>query len=127
MARWSTGPRCGLTTILASDTTLPEGQSRIELEFLDGGGGAGKGGDAIMRLDGTDVDRTRIEPTVAGRLGIDTFGIGCDTGSPVSGDYTAPFTYTGTIGRVDIEIGEPDLDPAEEVELHARFTAGKER
>ena len=48
-------------------------------------------------------------------------------GSPVSGDYTAPFTYTGTIGRVDIEIGEPDLDPAEEVELHARFTAGKER
>ena len=33
-------------------------------------GGAGKGGDAVLRLDGTEVARARIERTVAGRFGI---------------------------------------------------------
>jgi hypothetical protein len=67
-----------------------------------------------------------VEHTVAGRFGIDTFGIGCDTGSSVSDGYTAPFAFTGAIGRVDIVLGEPGLDPAEEAEVHARFKAGKD-
>jgi hypothetical protein len=48
------------------------------------------------------------------------------TGSPVSKDYTAPFAYTGTIDRIEFEIGEAGLDSEEEAKLHARFTAGKE-
>lgn len=64
--------------------------------------------------------------TVAGRFGIDTFGVGMDAGATVSKAYRPPFAYTGTIDRVVIEIGEPGLDPDEEAKLHARFTAGKE-
>jgi arylsulfatase len=48
------------------------------------------------------VGEGRIEKTVAGRFGIDTFGIGRDTGSPVSHGYKAPFTFGGTTRKVDI-------------------------
>ena len=112
-------------TELRSGTALPDGGSTIEF-FLYDGGGAGLGGEAVLLLDGNEVARARIEHTVAGRFGIDTFGVGCDTGSPVARTYQPPFRFTGTIGRVDIDIGEPGLDPDEEAELHARFTAGKE-
>ena len=63
---------------------------------------------------------------MAARFGIDTFGIGCDTGSPVTTDYNAPFGFTGIINRVEIELGEPGLTPDEEAILHARFAAGKD-
>jgi hypothetical protein len=112
--------------VLRGSDRLPDGASTIQLDFLYDGGGAGLGGDAILRVNDAEVARTRIEHTVAGRFGIDTFGIGCDTGSPVCEDYTPPFAFTGTIGRVDIDLGEPGLDPDEEAALHARFTAGKE-
>lgn len=49
-----------------------------------------------------------------------------DTGAPVSPRYTPPFAYTGAIDRIEIEIGESDLDPEEEARIHARFDAGKE-
>ncbi|OUS89635.1 sulfatase-like hydrolase/transferase [Rhodococcus sp. NCIMB 12038] len=113
-------------TMLRSDSPLPDGTSIVEFEFLYDGGGAGRGGDAVLTVDGREVARDRIERTVAGRFGIDTFGVGRDTGSPVSGDYTAPFAFTGSIGRVDIELGEPGLDPDEEAALHARFSSGKD-
>ena len=74
----------------------------------------------------TEVDRKRIEHTVAGRFGIDTFGVGADTGAPVSNDYTPPFAYTGVIDRIEIELGQPRLDPEEDARLHARFAAGKD-
>ncbi|MEU0499374.1 arylsulfatase [Mycobacterium sp. NPDC006124] len=113
-------------TTLAGSAQLPEHASTVTFDFLYDGGGGGKGGEAILRVDGAEVDRKRIEHTVAGRFGIDTFGVGMDTGAPVSKAYKPPFPYTGRIERIDIEIGEPGLDPAEEAELHARFTAAKE-
>ncbi len=113
-------------TLLRADRQLPRGASTIEVDFLYDGGGAGRGGDARLRLDGVEVARGRIEHTVAGRFGIDTFGVGRDTGSAVSRDYTAPFAFAGRIARVDITLGAPGLEPAEEAELHARFAAGKD-
>jgi arylsulfatase len=113
-------------TVLSGKSQLSQGVSTLTFEFLYDGGGAGKGGDAILLVDGAEVDRKRIERTVAGRFGIDTFGIGADTGAPVSKGYKPPFPYQGVIDRVDIEIGEPGLPPEEEAKLHARFTAGKD-
>lgn len=37
-------------------------------------------------------------------FGIDTFGVGIDTGSPVSNTYQPPFAFTGTINEVRIEL-----------------------
>ncbi len=113
-------------TDLAGTDPLPERASTVTFEFLYDGGGAGKGGEAILSVDGAEVCRKCIEQTVAGRFGIDTFGIGMDTGAPVSKNYKQPFVFEGTIDRVEIDLGEPGLDADEEAELHARFNAGKE-
>jgi arylsulfatase len=109
-----------------SSAALPEGSSTVAFEFAYDGGGAGKGGDAILFLDGKEVGRSRIEHTVGGRFGIDTFGVGCDTGSPVSNEYKPPFGFTGVIKRVDIDLGDAGLSEDEERVLHAKFKAGKD-
>ena len=79
----------------------------------------------ILYLDGKEVARQRIGHTVPGRFGIDTFDVGCDTGSPVSKAYAPPFSFTGVIKQVDIHIGHPGVSDDERV-LHAKFTAGKD-
>lgn len=112
-------------TIITSESRLPEGASTVRFEFVYDGGGLGKGGLGVLYLDGREVGRQRIENTVAGRFGIDTFGVGCDTGSPVSDDYQAPYPYAGTINRVDITLGRAG-ETDEELALHARFKAGKD-
>jgi len=113
-------------TSVKSSAALPEGSSTVAFEFAYDGGGAGKGGDAILFLDGKEVGRSRIEHTVGGRFGIDTFGVGCDTGSPVSNEYKPPFGFTGVIKRVDIDLGDAGLSEDEERVLHAKFKAGKD-
>jgi len=113
-------------TSITSDTRLPDSPSTVSLEFRYDGGGAGKGGDAILFINEQEVGHGRIEQTVAARFGLDTMDVGKDTGAPVSEDYRSPFPFTGTIDHVDIHLGPPGLDPSEESSLHAKFTAGKE-
>lgn len=45
-----------------------------------------------------------MEATVAGRFGIVTFGIGEDSGQPVTGGYNPPFRFTRKIEQVTVEI-----------------------
>lgn len=113
-------------TSIESSQPLPDGASTVSFEFAYDGGGGGKGGTGILYIDGKEVGKQRIVNTVAGRFGIDTFGVGCDTGSPVSNGYKPPFPFTGVIEKVDILLGESGLNPDEERELQAKFHAGKE-
>ncbi|MBA4011741.1 MAG: arylsulfatase [Phenylobacterium sp.] len=110
-------------TTLTSDIPVPAGRSKVTVEFAYDGGGLGKGGEAVIGIDGKEVGRTRIENTVAGRFGIDTFGVGADTGSPVGKSYKAPFRFTGKVLRVDVELGPRDLSPEDETRLHRMQTA----
>jgi len=111
-------------TSLTSDVALPEGRCTVSFEFRYDGGGAGKGGEAVLIVDGKEVGKQRIERTVAGRFGIDTFGVGCDTGSPVCKEYKPPFAFEGVIGQVDIVLGDPGLSEEEERVMQAKFHAG---
>lgn len=111
-------------TSVASSETLPEGKCKVSFEFRYDGGGGGKGGDAVLFIDDREVASQRIEATVAGRFGIDTFGVGCDTGSPVCTDYRPPFAFTGVIGKVDILLGDSGLSPEEERVMQENFHAG---
>ena len=113
-------------TVIASNTSLPAGASTLRFEFLYDGGGAGKGGEGVLYLDGDEVGRMRIPNTVAGRFGIDTFGVGSDTGSPVGNEYKPPFAFTGVITQIEIYLGDPGLSEDEERALQARFKAGKD-
>lgn len=107
-----------------SSKPLPKGKSTIEMAFAYDGGGLGKGGEAILLLDGEEVGRGRIEQTVAGRFGIDTFGVGSDSGSPVSDAYKPPFAFRGgRIEQVDIKLAPRNLSQSEEDELQERYLA----
>jgi arylsulfatase len=110
-------------TNLVSDTPLPVGKSTVAMEFAYDGGGLGKGGEATIAINGKVVGRARINNTVAGRFGIDTFGVGSDTGSPVTDTYKPPFPFTGRIDRVDIELGPRNLNADDEARLHKMHTA----
>lgn len=110
-------------TDLISSIPLPPGRSTVTMEFAYDGGGLGKGGEAVIGINGQDVGRKRIENTVAGRFGIDTFGVGSDTGSPVGKSYKAPFRFTGKVLRVDVVLGPRDLSPEDETKLHRMQTA----
>jgi arylsulfatase len=110
-------------TNLVSSVPLPAGKSTVAMEFAYDGGGLGKGGNATLAIDGKVVGKARIEHTVAGRFGIDTFGVGSDTGSPVTDTYKPPFPFTGKIERVDIELGPRNLSPEDEKKLHEMHTA----
>ena len=40
---------------------------------------------------------------------IDTFGVGMDTGSPVSNTYKPPFTFTGAMHEVRVALKWPNF------------------
>ena len=110
-------------TNLVSSVPVPKGKSTVAVEFAYDGGGLGKGGEVRLAINGKVVGKARINNTVAGRFGIDTFGVGSDTGSPVSDTYKPPYPFTGKIERVDIELGPRDLSPEDEKKLHEMHTA----
>ena len=93
-------------TIITSSEPMPTGKSTVRFDFTyDGGNGElGKGGTGTLFINGNKVGEARIEKTVPGRFGIDTFGVGMDTGSPVSNTYKPPFAFTGTIEEVRVEL-----------------------
>jgi hypothetical protein len=109
-------------TNLVSNVPLPAGKSTVAMEFAYDGGGIGKGETATIAINGKPVGKVRIEHTVAGRFGIDTFGVGSDTGSPVGDTYKPPFPFTGKIERFDIELGPLNLSAEDEAKLHAMHT-----
>lgn len=93
-------------TVVRGTEPLPAGESEITLDFAYQGaeGEAGKGAEMTLSVNGTEVATGTMETTVAGRFGIDTFGIGEDSGQPVTHDYEAPFSFTGEIAQVVVEM-----------------------
>ena len=89
--------------------TLSPGKHTIEMGFKYDGGGVGKGGEAVLKVDGKQVGSRKFPQTLGFRMSIDeTLDIGEDTGTPVSEDYKVPFKFGGKIDRVTI-----NLEPAE--------------
>jgi arylsulfatase len=91
-------------TKIKSSKKLPDGMASVKIDFAYDGGGRGKGGLFTLYLNNEKVGEARVEATVPARFGIDTFGIGEDTGSPVTKSYKAPFTFQGKIAEVNIEL-----------------------
>jgi arylsulfatase len=91
-------------TIVKGSKPLPEGAVALQFDFVYAGGGHGKAADLVIKVNGAEVGRGHCDETVAGRFGIDTFGIGEDTGQPVTPDYKPPFTFNGTIDKVTITV-----------------------
>jgi arylsulfatase len=93
-------------TVLRGKQPLPAGEAIITVDFdyLGEEGVLGAGADITLSVNGTPVAEGSMEATVPARFGIDTFGIGEDSGQPVTHEYRAPFRFTGAIEKVVVEI-----------------------
>jgi arylsulfatase len=86
----------------------PKGKATVTVDFAYKGqkGERGKGADITLSVNGEKVAKATMESTVITRYGLDTFGIGADTGQPVTFDYEPPFAFAGTIDQVTIDLKE---------------------
>jgi len=95
-----------------ADTPLPAGEHQARMEFAYDGGGLAKGGTVTLFVDGEPVGEGRVEHTQPMVFSADeTADVGNETGTSVSEDYDAASSrFTGTIGWVQIDLGEDAAD-----------------
>lgn len=104
---------------------LNPGKHIIEFDFKYNGLGAetlafndvsglGQGGTGILKIDGKIIDTKQMPHTIPFILQWDeTFDVGSDTGTPVDDqDYQVPFTFTGKIFKITLDIERPKLSPS---------------
>lgn len=105
---------------ISSDVTIPEGRHVFTIEFEKTGEdepSLSALGTLALYIDMKEAGRAQVK-TQPGFFGLGTnLCVGRDSGSPVSPDYKAPFTFTGgAIDRVVIDVsGEHYVDYEKEV------------
>ena len=97
---------------------LSPGSHTIAYDFTYDGGGLGKGGVGVLKVDGNSVAEKRIEHTVPLIFQWDeTFDVGVDSGTPIDDrDYEVPFRFTGKLAKVTVEL-KPEPLSAEDRKL----------
>jgi len=95
---------------VATDTTVPRGHHDLRFEFEPTGQpdvahGKGAPGRAQLYIDGQLAGASELPVTIPISIGI-TEGLTCgrDEGSSVTDDYQAPFTFTGRLEQVAVEV-----------------------
>ena len=91
-------------TTLKGDKPI-DGDASIAVDFKYlGGKKPGGPADLMLTVDGKQVAQKKLDASVGGAFGIDTFGVGADFGQPVIPEYQPPFRFTGELDKVVIEI-----------------------
>jgi arylsulfatase len=89
---------------------LPPGKHTIVFDWKmePKGPVVGRGGVGTLSVDGKQVAQKSLPKTQPIVWAWDeTFDIGHDTGTSVNNeDYSVPFPFTGTIGKITIDLGE---------------------
>lgn len=101
---------CGERSYLRAEEVLSPGSHSVEVRFDYDGGGAGKGADIGLYVDGAPVATGRLERTIRFQFSIDeTLDVGCDRGTPVTEEYAAEprgNAYRGRIDRIEVHLEE---------------------
>ena len=109
---------------VASQQALPAGKVNLRFEFAYDGGGVGKGGMGTLFVNGKKVAAGRIDQTqccaFSGDEGAD---VGADEGTPVTEAYKVPFSFTGKIDKVTIELA--DVNAADKNDVDNAQMEGK--
>ncbi len=99
---------------IVSDIEVPAGDVRLGYEFTKTERFQGVG---ALYINGNKVGERELPRTIPFRISLAGEGLCCgwDSGLPVTHEYEAPFTFTGTIHEVVVDVtGEPFRDPAAE-------------
>ncbi len=88
---------------------LAAGKHTILFDFKSDGGGLGKGGVGVLKVDDKEVANKHIEHTIAFTFPIDvTLDIGSSTGTSVEDkDYQSPFNFKGKVNKTTINLIPP--------------------
>jgi arylsulfatase len=102
-----------------SAEALSPGKHTVKFDFTYDGPGFGKGGTAVIAVDGTEVANQKFPFTVPFQLeASETFDVGSDTGTGVDdADYQPPFAFTGKLNQLTLSLGQPQLTSADEKRL----------
>jgi hypothetical protein len=95
---------------IVSSEPLPPGKARISVDFVAEGKNGLKNPVTGRSIE-PGVGRLSVNGTAAGETYFawfgafsETFDVGSDLGSPVSDDYATPFSFTGEVERVTLEL-----------------------
>jgi arylsulfatase len=96
---------------IVSSEPLPTGKARITIDFVAEGKEGSKEsapglsiGPGAGRLSVNGMPAGEAHFAWFGAFGSETFDVGSDLGSPVSDDYATPFSFTGKVERVTLEL-----------------------
>jgi arylsulfatase len=108
-----------------SDSEIPEGDHIFSFQFTPTGKpdiAKGKGVPANIKLfvDGKETGSGDLPVTIPIMLGLSAgVSIGTDAGAPVMSDYQPPFTFTGTVKKVLVDVsGQPIEDKEAEMRMY---------
>jgi arylsulfatase len=93
---------------VSSKEPIPAGKRILSAEIkVDKENQFGGGGRVRLRMGEKIIGEGRFDKQVAARFTVqETFDIGCDTVTPVSDQYESPFSFTGRIKRVMVDISD---------------------
>jgi hypothetical protein len=104
---------------VTSSQKLSPGLTTIRTEFKYDGGGIAKGGTVTLFVNDKKVGEGRIDKTEPVRFSAnETLDTALDSASPVSTEYRAPFPYTGTLKKVEIDVAPAQLSVHDLQALH---------
>ncbi len=107
--------------------SLGEGKHTIVFDFKYDGPGPAKGGTGVLTVDGKEVDRKTIAHTIPLLMSVDeTFDIGLDTMTPVDFTYDVPFAFTGTIDKLNYQLGPEQLSAEDKRKAAVMLAAAKD-
>ncbi len=91
---------------------LTAGKHTLTFDFTYDGDGLGRGGLGVLKVDGKEVARRRMQKTIPFILQWDeTFDVGIDSGTSVNdAEYSAPFCFKGKINDLTIQLRESPLN-----------------
>ncbi len=90
---------------------LPKGKVRLSINFAYQGkpGERGKPASVVITANGKKVGEGKIPKTVPLQFSLgEGVDVGMDSGSAVDFTYKLPFTFTGKIEKVVVELGQPE-------------------
>jgi arylsulfatase len=104
-------------SVITSSVPVPAGKVEVRLEFNKT---TGSGGTARLFVNGKaagEAEVARVNPVAFSPA--EGLEVGSDSTSPVWPEYSPPFTFSGTINRVEIRSGDqPPSDPEAEAKMH---------
>ena len=121
--RWEGGP---LGRGVLADALKP-GKHTIVFDFKYDGPGPGKGGEGVLKVDGNEISRKKVDHTIPLLMTIDeTFDVGSDTRTAVNDDYKLPFRFTGTIDELTFNLGPEQLSDADKRAIAEKMARAKD-